>query len=306
MELVEGETLAERISRGAIPIDEALPLFIQIAEGLEAAHEKGVIHRDLKPANIKVSDDGRVKILDFGLAKAMAPAGVSETDPSESPTITAAGYSQTRQGQILGTAAYMSPEQAKGKEVDKRADIWAFGACLYEALSGQRAFAAADAADTLAAVLRADIDWDALPSNAPLTLRRLINQCLERDPKRRLRDIGDTIADLEAALEDLAADPSPDLSGQRPGAGRVRWIAFALALAAAGFAIESNALIIGGALVGAAGFFLTVQMTEAMNRGWGDRDSRVAMLLQEERAGVEVRVAEDVLKAALEAERSGG
>ena len=138
MELVEGETLADRINRGAIPVDEALPLFLQIAEGLEAAHEKGVIHRDLKPANIKVSDDGRVKILDFGLAKAMAPAGVSETDPSESPTITAAGYSQTRQGQILGTAAYMSPEQARGRPVDKRADVWSFGVVLWEMLTGRR------------------------------------------------------------------------------------------------------------------------------------------------------------------------
>ncbi|MCZ6740305.1 MAG: serine/threonine-protein kinase, partial [Actinobacteria bacterium] len=127
MELVEGETLADRIKRGAIPVDEALPLFLQIAEGLEAAHEKGIIHRDLKPANIKVSEDGNVKILDFGLAKAMAYEGESDTDPSESPTITAAGYDRTRQGQILGTAAYMSPEQAKGKTVDKRADIWAFG-----------------------------------------------------------------------------------------------------------------------------------------------------------------------------------
>ncbi|MCH7749936.1 MAG: serine/threonine protein kinase, partial [Acidobacteria bacterium] len=137
MELVEGETLAERISRGAIPVDEALPLFLQIAEGLEAAHEKGVIHRDLKPANIKVSADGRVKILDFGLAKAMAPEepASGEPDVSQSPTLTLAA---TRRGEILGTAAYMSPEQARGKPVDKRADIWSFGCVVFELLTGER------------------------------------------------------------------------------------------------------------------------------------------------------------------------
>ncbi|MDX1382548.1 MAG: serine/threonine-protein kinase, partial [Thermoanaerobaculia bacterium] len=152
MELVEGETLADRIARGPIPLAEAIPIFVQIADGLEAAHRAGVIHRDLKPANVKLSmagaaSAGGVKILDFGLAKAMASG--AESDPSESPTITqVASYAATRQGQILGTAAYMSPEQAKGRELDRRADVWALGVCLYEALTGRRAFQADDAADT--------------------------------------------------------------------------------------------------------------------------------------------------------------
>ncbi len=196
MELVEGETLADRIKRGAIPIDEALPLFLQIAEGLEAAHEKGVIHRDLKPANIKVTDDGQVKILDFGLAKAMAPAGVSEMDPSESPTLTLAGHDRTRQGQILGTAAYMSPEQAKGERVDRRADVWAFGACLFEALTGHRCFQGQTAAETIAGVLEREPDWRRLPAPTPPSVRRLLRRCLTRTTRDRLRDIADARLDL--------------------------------------------------------------------------------------------------------------
>ena len=159
MEFVEGETLAERIARGPIPIDEALPLFIQIAGGLEAAHEKGIIHRDLKPPNIKLTPDDEIKILDFGLAKAFADER-PEADNSMSPTIT---RNATRAGVILGTAAYMSPEQAKGKSVDKRADIWSFGVVLYEMLSGKRLFTGETISDVLAAVLTREVDFDALP-----------------------------------------------------------------------------------------------------------------------------------------------
>ena len=202
LELVEGPTLAGRIAQGAIPLDEALPIAKQIAEGLEAAHEAGVIHRDLKPANIKVNPDGVVKILDFGLAKALEPDR-SEEDIANSPTMTAAA---TRAGIIMGTAAYMSPEQAKGKAVDKRSDIWAFGAVVYEMLTAKRAFAGEDVSDTLAAVLRADPDWGALPSDTPPRIRRVLRRCLERDRANRLRDAGDARIEIHDATTDSESD----------------------------------------------------------------------------------------------------
>src|SRR3989442_14964630 len=172
LELVEGPTMADRIAQGPISIDEAMPMAKQIAEALETAHEQGIIHRDLKPANIKVRPDGTVKVLDFGLAKALNPMGHAP-DLSQSPTIMTPAM-MTGVGVILGTAAYMSPEQARGKTVDKRADIWAFGAVLFEMLTGKRAFDGEDVGDTLAAVLRAEPDWKALPAEAAFPVRTLL------------------------------------------------------------------------------------------------------------------------------------
>jgi len=188
MELVEGEDLSQRISRGAIPLDEALPIAKQIADALEAAHEQGVVHRDLKPANIKVREDGTVKVLDFGLAKFMeatVPATVGSL--TQSPTITTPAM--TMAGVILGTAAYMSPEQAKGRPADKRSDIWAFGCVLYEMLTGKRAFDGEDVSDALAAVLRADPDWTLLPAATTESVRAMVKGCLDKDRKRRIGDI---------------------------------------------------------------------------------------------------------------------
>src|SRR3989454_5139812 len=191
MELVEGPTLAERIAEGAIPLAEALPLARQIADALEAAHEKGIIHRDLKPANIKVREDGTVKVLDFGLAKltdAAAGSSVGSGGLSQSPTITTPAM-MTGVGMLLGTAAYMAPEQAKGRAADTRSDVWAFGCVLYEMLTGKRAFEGEDISDTLAAVLRGEPDWNALPSDVSPAIRTLIQRCLVKDRARRIADI---------------------------------------------------------------------------------------------------------------------
>jgi eukaryotic-like serine/threonine-protein kinase len=231
MEMVEGPTLADRIAAGPIPLDEALPIAKQIAEALEAAHEQGVIHRDLKPANIKVRADGTVKVLDFGLAKAMDPMASSSAAAINSPTLTAHA---TEMGIILGTAAYMSPEQAKGRAVDRRADIWAFGAVFYEMLSGRRAFQGDDISDTLAAVLRQDLDWSALPLATPPAIRQLIVRCLARDIKKRLRDIGEARILLEDPAATAAFTSAALPSAARPvAADRASWRrALALALTA--------------------------------------------------------------------------
>jgi eukaryotic-like serine/threonine-protein kinase len=192
MELVEGEDLSERLKRGPIPVDEAVAIAKQIAEAVEEAHEKGVVHRDLKPANVKLTPDGKAKVLDFGLAKAWS--GNDElfssrgSALSQSPTLARTG---TAAGLILGTAAYMAPEQARGKPVDKRSDIWSFGVVLFEMLTGRKLFDGETVTDVLAAVVRQDIDWSALPADTPATLRRLMRRCLERDPKKRLRDVGE-------------------------------------------------------------------------------------------------------------------
>ena len=187
LELVEGETLAERIQKGAIPLEESLKIALQIAEALEAAHEKGIIHRDLKPANVSVTPEGKVKILDFGLAKALA-AEVPAADISDSPTRT---DEMTSPGVILGTAPYMSPEQARGKVVDKRADIWAFGCVLYECLTGTQLFGGETTTDCIAKVLQKEPDWEALPEGTPQGIQRLLRRCLEKDAHERLQHIGD-------------------------------------------------------------------------------------------------------------------
>jgi eukaryotic-like serine/threonine-protein kinase len=202
MELVEGPTLADRIVRGPLPVDEAFPIARQIAEALEAAHEQAIIHRDLKPANIKIKPDGTVKVLDFGLAKLVEPPAV-RADASQSPTITTPAV--TIQGVILGTAAYMSPEQVKGKPLDTRADIWAFGCVLYEMLTGKRAFQGEKASDTLAMVLKSDPSWSAVPSDLPPSIHRLLRRCLEKDLKLRLRDAGTAFLEIHEAQTAPAA-----------------------------------------------------------------------------------------------------
>ena len=201
LELVEGETLAERIARGPLPVDEALEIARQIAQALEAAHERGIVHRDLKPANVKLDPSGRVKVLDFGLAKALSTDG-SSPDVTHSPTLTAAA---TQAGVVIGTASYMSPEQARGKSVDKRADVWAFGAVLYEMLTGRKAFEGETVSDVLAAVLRSDVEWDALPPETPASVRRVLRRCLDRDPRTRMHDVADARLEMDEAIETAPA-----------------------------------------------------------------------------------------------------
>ena len=252
MELAEGEDLAARLARGPVPVEEALPMAVQIAEALEAAHESGIIHRDLKPANIKVDEEGNVKVLDFGLAKALDPAPEAgghdgivspemQSPLSLSPTLTA---QMTNAGVILGTAAYMSPEQAKGKTVDKRADIWAFGLVCFEMLTGRKLFAAESVAETLAGVIKTDVDFAELPDNLPVAFRRLLRRCLERDPRNRLHDIADgriVIEEILSGTADEAEAPSQPAHGAATSwRTYLPWLVAALGLAAGLWAIATR------------------------------------------------------------------
>jgi serine/threonine protein kinase/Tol biopolymer transport system component len=222
MELVEGEDVSQRIARGAIPIDEALPIATQIADALEAAHEQGIVHRDLKPANIKIRADGTVKVLDFGLAKATVPAVESSSSLSMSPTLTTPAMTQA--GMILGTAAYMSPEQARGRTVDKRADIWAFGVVLFEMLTGTPAFSDEDVSLTLSKILQREPDFDSLPPTIPARVDRALRVCLRKDPRKRIGDIRDVRLVLEGAFETTAPQTTASATSARPR-GRLVWIA---------------------------------------------------------------------------------
>ena len=238
MELVEGDDLSQRIAKGVIPIDDALPIAKQIADALEAAHEQGIIHRDLKPANIKVRSDGTVKVLDFGLAKALDPTPSSAmADVTAAPTITSPAM--THEGMILGTAAYMSPEQARGKTVDKRADIWAFGAVLYEMLTGRRAFADEDVSLTLSKVLQREPDFDAIPSSVPARVIQAIRVCLRKDPKQRAGDIRDVRLALEGAFETAAPQTAalPAVAAPRSVVARALPAVAALLVVALGIAL---------------------------------------------------------------------
>ena len=242
LELVEGETLTERLRTGAMPIEESLDICKQIAEALEAAHEKGIIHRDLKPGNIKITPDGKVKVLDFGLAKsAIADSSVAPSDNSQSPTLTA---DYTRPGVILGTAAYMSPEQARAKPVDKRSDIWSFGCVLYECLTGKCLFRGEDVTETLATVIKGEPQWTDLPTDTPLIVQLLIRKCLVKDRKGRLRDIGDALVDLTKAI----ADPNWGVeSGQLSSASSAQGISKS---------VLAMAYVVTGIITLALGWFL--------------------------------------------------
>ena len=239
MELVEGEDLSVRLARGPLPLDEALPMARQMAEALEAAHEAGIVHRDLKPANIKVGTDGSVKVLDFGLAKALdRGSGIGDQGSggaAKSPTMMSPAL--TMGGVILGTAAYMSPEQARGRAVDKRADIWAFGVVLHEMLTGTALFAGESITDTLAAVLTRPIELSLLPSAVPTPIRKLIGRCLERDPKRRLRDIGEARLAIEEVLAGHSETSTNVVSAVQGRSG----VTFGLAGAVIGLAIGAVA-----------------------------------------------------------------
>ena len=211
LELVEGQTLAERISRGPIPVPEAVAIAGKIADGLEEAHERGIVHRDLKPANIKLTPDGKVKVLDFGLAKTFAGES-AEGDSSESPTL---ARDATREGVVLGTAAYMSPEQARGQGVDARSDLWSFGCVLWECLTGKKAFGGATLSDSIGSILHTEPDWTRLPADTPPSVRRVLRRCLAKDPDERLHHIADARLELEEPRIPSGPPPRPLTHGCR-------------------------------------------------------------------------------------------
>jgi len=243
MELVEGQTLAERIQQGPMPIDEVVRIAKQIAEAVESAHEKGVVHRDLKPANVNITPDGTIKVLDFGLAKALVGDPLSgdsvDQDLSLSPTLTQA---MTGMGVLLGTAGYMSPEQARGKPVDRRADIWAFGCILYEMLTGQRLFTGETATDVIGAVVHKDPDLDELPSKVPPQIRRLLERCLQKDANRRLQSIGDA----RIALQEWMENPEAEAAVAAETAQLPRWLLAAGVVGALAVGLLAGALLLGG------------------------------------------------------------
>jgi serine/threonine protein kinase len=238
LELVEGETLADRlaahVNRG-LPPKEAIAIARQIADALEAAHEKGVVHRDLKPANIAITADNQIKVLDFGLARMDVPDAARPADMTDSPTLTFAG---TQVGMILGTAAYMSPEQAKGRVADKRSDVWGFGCVLYEMLAGRRAFNGEDATEVIAAVIRSEPDWNALPGDVPPSVQVLLKRCLEKDRRSRISDIAVARFVLAEFVDNTTAPPVPATQGARP---RGPWM-----IAGASVVVASLALAVLG------------------------------------------------------------
>ena len=215
LELVEGPTLAERIAKGPIPTEEALAIALEIAQAVEAAHEKGIVHRDLKPANVKITPQGKIKVLDFGLAKALEPE-LSQQELANSPTLT---LEATQEGMLLGTAAYMSPEQARGKQVDQRTDIWAFGCVLLECLTGEQQFGGETISDSIAKILQKEPGWERLPKDTPLAMRKLLRRCLEKDPHDRVQHIGDARIEIRHVLE----QPSDDSYGEVGTASQSRW-----------------------------------------------------------------------------------
>ena len=240
MEVAEGQTLGERLAKGPLPVEEAVRIALQIAQALEVAHDKGIVHRDLKPGNVMVSPDGRVKVLDFGLAKALGAhplSGGSGIDASHSPTL-----AMTQAGVLLGTAGYMSPEQARGKAVDRRADIWSFGCVLYEMLAGRRAFDGETVTDVLGAIVHKEPDLASLPTHVPPRIRQLLQQCLQKDASRRLQSIGDARVALQEWLEN-PKEAEPPAVAATP-AGR-RWLPWAAALVAGALGLLAGATLLG-------------------------------------------------------------